>query len=374
MKIICLVQHFRQGWGGAPESIRLLAQVLADEGISVDVYDRGRFHPAVEQLALLPQIGFEAPPFDLRTLESYGAVLIVGPWQSQRALRPVLRARRASQPLLYLPRGGLGRIEFSRLRDSKKWPYFYLVEHSLLDASTAIVFSSNCEQSHTIAAARYRTREVIIPDFFTAPAPLAEAAVPASDPVGKREIRFGFMAEVSPRKGLLPLVEAFLRLARRPGFDHPVRLSIGGAPRRGSEAYYEHAQELARSAPLHATIEFVGPISHDFRLQFYHDTDVFVVPSLFESFGLTVLEALAAGCAEVVGSEIGVLQFLSAHPRLSIVREVGLDALADALARQFELALAEGRSTRVATTAFADQSISALNRLAVERWRELLRS
>ena len=96
-----------------------MAAILADKGISMDVFDLGQLRSEVEKLDLLPKAGAPAECFDLATVPEYSAIVVVGPWQNPRWLNPLLKARRPEQGLLYLPRGGLGRIEFSRPRDIK---------------------------------------------------------------------------------------------------------------------------------------------------------------------------------------------------------------------------------------------------------------
>lgn len=368
MRILCVVQHFRQGWGGAPESIRLLARILAARGISVDVCDLGKLRRAVETLDLLPEPDAPAERFDPATTGNYDAVLVAGPWQNPKYVKPVLKARRKDQPLAYLPRGGLGRIEFARFRDIKKWPYFFLIERGILDASSAVVLSSRCEQRNQIAAARGRSRELVIPDFFVAPPALARApreGAPA-------EVRFSFMAEIAPRKGLLQLVQAFRILADNPELTVPVRLVIGGSIRKGSEDYVEQAKALIAAMPAKASVEITGPVRHGDRPVFYRDTDVFLVPSLFESYGLTVLESLAAGCATITGPELGVLEFLPPHDRLGVASSVTPEDIAVQLLRQYKLALDPGAKTREETVAYAAGAIDALNAQALESWTTLL--
>jgi len=368
MRILCVVQHFRQGWGGAPESIRLLARILAARGVSVDVCDLGKLRRGVETLDLLPEPDEPAEHFNPVTTGDYDAVLIAGPWQNPKYVKPVLKARRQDQPLVYLPRGGLGRIEFSRLRDIKKWPYFFLIERGILHASTGVVLSSRCEQRNQIAAARGLSREVVIPDFFIAPAALART--PSEAPPA--EVRFSFMAEISPRKGLLPLVQAFRLLADSPELTVPVRLVIGGSIRKGSEAYVEQARSVFAEMPAKASVEIIGPVRHGDRPVFYRDTDVFLVPSLFESYGLTVLEALAAGCATITGPELGVLEFLPSHDRLSVAESVRPEDIAVQLLRQYKLALVRGGVSREETVAYAAGAIDAINAQALDSWTALL--
>jgi glycosyltransferase involved in cell wall biosynthesis len=371
MKILYVVQNFRQGWGGGPESVRLMANLLAPRGISADVFDLGRLHRNIETLDLLPESGRAADPFPLDAVAGYDAILIVGPWQNAAQLAPLLKRRRDGQQMLYLPRGGLGRIEFSRLRDVKKIPYFHLIERRLLDRSGGVVFSSAVERDHSIAAARRRAPEWVIPDFFDSPdltAPAAEAAAGAGD--GDRPLTLSFLAEISPRKGLLPLVEGFAAwAARRSSGSRPVRLVIGGAPRAGSERYLAAVHAVQRRHAGRVDIEFVGPVAHGDRQRFYAATDLMVVSSLFESYGLTVLEALSAGCATLAAPDLGVLEYLPAHPRLTIARGAAAADFGAALGPAAASAEAGGRE---ATRSYAAAAIAAINARALASWTELL--
>ncbi len=108
MKLLCLAQNFHQGWGGGPESIRLLARSLASAGVSVDVYDRGHLHPGVENLELLPERRAPAARFTPENFEQYRAIVIAGTWQHPWFVRRVLQLRDDAQPLIYLPRGNAG--------------------------------------------------------------------------------------------------------------------------------------------------------------------------------------------------------------------------------------------------------------------------
>jgi len=364
MKLLCAVQNFRQGWGGVPEAARLFARVLAPSGASVDVVDLGRLHRCVEDLELLPGLDAIADQFDPSGVRDYDALLIMGPWQNPRRVAELLAVRSTSQPLVYLPRGGLARIEFSRLRDLRKWPYLALIERRIIKAARAVVYSSECEKRHTVRLGRNPPDELVIPDFFA-----ASGATSAMDS-GDGELRFGFLAEISPRKGLVPLIEAFALFARTVGGKRRLRLRVGGSVRKGCEAYEARARELALRVPANAQVEFLGPVDHERRTGFYAETDVMLVPSLFESYGLTVLEGLAAGCAVVAGPQIGALEYLPAHDRLAVARSTEPADLADALTSQ---AHTLGPERREGTTAFAVEAIDALNRLALDRWSELLR-
>lgn len=62
----------------------------------------------------------------------------------------------------------------------------------------------------------------------------------------------------------------------------------GGGP---ADAYY---REMARKLRLH-NIEFLGPVSRQALPRVYAASDVFCIPSTFETQGIVALEAMATG-------------------------------------------------------------------------------
>jgi len=66
----------------------------------------------------------------------------------------------------------------------------------------------------------------------------------------------------------------------------------------GSER--SNLQKQADELGVGGDIEFVGERAHDELPDWYSKADIFVMPSLSEGFGITAIEAMAAGLAIVV--------------------------------------------------------------------------
>lgn len=64
---------------------------------------------------------------------------------------------------------------------------------------------------------------------------------------------------------------------------------------------------LKHYAPYHAGVKFLGVVSNDELEANYRNSDIFVVPSLYESFGLIYVEAMAYGLP-VIGGCLGGMQ------------------------------------------------------------------
>ncbi len=77
-------------------------------------------------------------------------------------------------------------------------------------------------------------------------------------------------------------------------------------------------------------VTFITRVSHVEALRYYDDADIFVYPSIFESFAIPPVEAMAAGLP-VVASRVGGMQETIVHEQtgLLVARE-DPDALASA--------------------------------------------
>src|SRR6478736_177981 len=78
------------------------------------------------------------------------------------------------------------------------------------------------------------------------------------------------------------------------------QLAVVGAGR--DEKYLASLRSLADELGIAGDVVFVGGIPLEQTVDFYRAADVFVYPSLNETFGLPILEAMACGCPVVTSS------------------------------------------------------------------------
>ena len=53
-------------------------------------------------------------------------------------------------------------------------------------------------------------------------------------------------------------------------------------------------------------VHFIGSVASSQKWRLFREADIFVLPSLSENFGNTVLEAMAAGCPVIVTEGVGL--------------------------------------------------------------------
>ena len=105
------------------------------------------------------------------------------------------------------------------------------------------------------------------------------------------------VGDLQPRKNQIGLIEAFARLVRAyPQLKH--RLAIAGKAAWLADRVYQ----AARESGVADRIQFLGFVTDLDLLQLYNACDLFVFPSLYEGFGLPVLEAMACGRAVACSS------------------------------------------------------------------------
>jgi glycosyltransferase involved in cell wall biosynthesis len=100
------------------------------------------------------------------------------------------------------------------------------------------------------------------------------------------------VGDLQTRKNQTGLIRAFAELVRsHPQFPHSLLLA-------GKDTWMAgRVREAARQSGVASRIRFTGFVSDDDLLYLYNACDLFVFPSLYEGFGLPVLEAMACGRA-----------------------------------------------------------------------------
>jgi glycosyltransferase involved in cell wall biosynthesis len=134
------------------------------------------------------------------------------------------------------------------------------------------------------------------------------------------------VASLTPRKGHENLFRALASIAYR-GW----RLTCVGSLDRPADMA-EHLRTLARTLGLEDHIAFVGEADGSRLEAHYESADVFVLPTLYEGYGMVVAEALAHGIP-VISTNTGAIADLVGDDAGIVVSPGDVKALANALSR-----------------------------------------
>lgn len=111
-----------------------------------------------------------------------------------------------------------------------------------------------------------------------------------------------FIGNLEPRKNLTVLIDAYLQLPKK--LRQEYSLVLAGGKGWKSEATQ---RALDKAVARGENIQHVGYIDQTDSPAFFQKASLFVMPSLYEGFGMPVLEALAGG-TPVLASDIPVLR------------------------------------------------------------------
>jgi glycosyltransferase involved in cell wall biosynthesis len=132
-----------------------------------------------------------------------------------------------------------------------------------------------------------------------------------------------YIGRIAKRKGIDFLIRSMPFVVRA---IPDVQLTVGG---KGSEL--ERMKSLVRKLGLDRNVTFLGFVADDRLNTLYNQAQCVVVPSVFEGFGITVIEALAAG-TRVVGTDVdGIREILNSGEYGRLVPYGDHHALADAI-------------------------------------------
>jgi alpha-1,3-rhamnosyl/mannosyltransferase len=177
-----------------------------------------------------------------------------------------------------------------------------------------------------------------------------------------------FAGDVSARKNTAKLVRAF-GIARARA-DNKLSLVLAGKESYGSPAVRAEAEKLPPGA-----VKFTGYLPDDELAALYRGASVFAFPSLYEGFGMPVLEAFSAG-VPVVASNRGSIPEVAGDAALLVDPE-SEEHIADAITRVITdetlrstlIAKGGARAVKFSWEKCARETLAAY-RTAIERFRE----
>lgn len=311
--------------GGMNVYVRELARALASSGTAVDIFTRSREEARVVLEAPgVRVIGVPAGPHGAvakETVASLSPALLAGIsrfarseglryplvhshyWSSGCVAQRLTRRWRVPHVHMFHT---LSRIK-TAYAGSPPDPRRARIEESLLDTADAIVVPTPVERAQINAHyGQGRAPRVFIPCGID-PTPFASAARHRSRGGDGR-----FVVVALGRMERLKNFDLLLRAladacAREPRFATQVEIRLAGGPSADEPGTLPALQDLAADLGILAQVRFLGPVPRANVPALYADSDLCVVPSRHESFGLVALEAMAAGLP-VVATRTGGLQ------------------------------------------------------------------
>lgn len=186
-------------------------------------------------------------------------------------------------PLVIQPRGMLEPWAIKN-KAWKKRLAMSLYQWRNLQSASVLIATAESEYEN-LRAFGLRQPIAIIPNGVQLFENKGRAAQIKIGPKQKRTVLF--LSRVQEKKGLINLIDAWAQL--RP--DHWC-LQIAGPDEKGHLA---EVMARVKQAGIEDAVNYVGEVDGDVKSQLYTSSDLFVLPTFSENFGVVVAEALAHG-------------------------------------------------------------------------------
>jgi glycosyltransferase involved in cell wall biosynthesis len=186
----------------------------------------------------------------------------------------------------------------------KKWLYWPWTEYKVLRDAEGVLFT--CEEEKLLARQSfwlYNCRELTA--FYTTAGPKGDANSQRQmftnrfpELRGKRILLY--LSRIHVKKGCDILIEAFAKIAH---VDPALHLLIVGPDQTG---WQRTLQMQAQYLGVSERITWAGMLLDDLKWGAYYSSEVFVLPSHQENFGIVVAESLACGLPVLISNKVNI--------------------------------------------------------------------
>jgi len=129
-----------------------------------------------------------------------------------------------------------------------------------------------------------------------------------------------YLGRLHRNKGLDLLLHAFSLVSQK-----NLYLVIAGTPEGGNFKYQTQLDILAKKLGIDKQVKFTGFLEGDNKLNAYRSSELFVLPSKYESFGLVILEAMACQCPVLTTNVVALSDMLESNQAAIVTKHSSID-------------------------------------------------
>lgn len=325
MKILRVIASMDPVGGGPAQGLRNIIPELYDLGVINEVvcFDSGKEDYCGKDFFKIHYLGKGIGPFKfnlnlniwlLKNFSRFDVVIIHGLWlyNSFGTLISwkIFSMKNISFPKLYvMPHGMLDPYfqkaksrKFKSIRNSFFW---HLFEKYVINGANGVLFT--CQQELDLAKTTfigYSPNSELNVSYGIQSPPVIEnlsnkfhSFFPQL--IGKDFILF--LSRVHEKKGVDLLILAFLKL--KEAYEWIPDLVIAGP---GLDS--EYGKELIKISGQEKKIHFLGMVKGDMKWSLLYKSDIFILPSHQENFGIAIVEALACGKPVLITNKVNIFK------------------------------------------------------------------
>jgi glycosyltransferase involved in cell wall biosynthesis len=367
MKILHVIPSVNSAGGGPVEGLRQLCHVYRMGGHEVDVASLdspelvGRYGFPAQVFPLGPGLGVygyttRAAKWFKENLERYDVVFIDSIWQ-YNTLATYRALKGTAIPYAVFTHGMLDPYFKKRypLRHIKKLIYWRMFLQRILCNAAAVLFT--CEEEKILARQSfpgYQVLETVVP--FGTFGPECDTLMAGEEFLTQWPILRGKRMAISvgrihPKKGTDILIEAFATtLARDPTWH----LVIAGPDQAGLQ---KRLEALAVRLGIADRITWTGMLTGIVKWGALAASEVFVLPSHQENFGMVVAEAMACSLPVILSNKVNIWREVK-NRGAGLICEDTVAGTRDCLALWHSLSVDEIAALRIRSKQCFDESFN----------------
>jgi glycosyltransferase involved in cell wall biosynthesis len=321
IRVLHVIPSVAARYGGPSQAIGPMCRSLIDAGVEVtlaatDADGRGRLNvqrgvpttwdgvPAI----IFRRDATEAFKYSFglaRWLRSHVAdydVVHVHAVLSHASLAAAAACRKSGIPYIVRPLGTIAQWSLSKKAVRKRILLTFAAKRML--AGAAAIHCTSEDERRDAEQTLGLTQGVVIPLGVDAAAfaPGADA-----DAVRARTRYVLSLSRLHPKKNLDTLIDAFAAARERHGTGWSLVIAGGG-----DDEYARRLEQRARSRGISDAVRFTGWVDGARKRELLTGASLFALPSHHENFGVSVLEASAAGVPSIVASSVQLASDIAA--------------------------------------------------------------
>lgn len=290
------------------------------DGMSVHYYD---FSPYFEYLNPSGyQLSWSMKKALSQNIERFDLVHITGIWNFSPAIASYY-ARKCNKPYIVSPRGSLYPYTFSR-KSWKKRPYYHLIVNSMLQRASAIHYTTEDELEQCHEYLKLKNAAVVVPNGLDLAVETHGSKVRflSRYPQLTGKLVILFLGRINWKKGLDILVDAYDKLR---AIRQDVHLLIAGGD--DGDGYANTVKLWVQERGLSECVTFAGRLDGKDKNDALAASDIFIMPSYSENFGMSAVEAMVAGVPVIISDKVGICKEVETHRAGMIVKTEPQDIL-----------------------------------------------
>ncbi len=348
MKILCVFSTYWPAFqfGGPIFSVHCLNKTLVRKGIDVTVYTTNaglvgkvplnqevnldgvkvHYFGFTKLFEFMGTIGWQFSKGIAKALKDnlkdFDLIYIVNIWSYPAAIA-ARYSRLYRKPYILVPSGMLYPNTLSK-KIWKKWPYYHFIVKRDLKYASAIHYTAEYEAERTHLFLGLENRAIVVPNGIElsefCDSPSRDKLIAHYPYLEDKEIIL-FLGRMHWIKGLDILIKAYAKILKEREDIH--LLMVGNDEGGYTKKVKKWLKRLRinymdyglgdRGYAEKAKVTFTGMLTGTDKIAAYSGSDIFVLPSYSENFGMSAVEAMACGLPVIISNKVGIYKEIERH-------------------------------------------------------------